>query len=67
AGLEVAFYSHLARFLVERGLALVYGTLYAQAGDDGRFALNNEIKRLTLPQEMGESFKVLILKKRENT
>jgi len=29
------------------------------------FALNNEIKRLTLPQEMGESFKVLILKKRE--
>jgi SAM-dependent MidA family methyltransferase len=44
----------------------VYGTLCAQAGDDGRFALNNEIKRLTLPQEMGESFKVLILKKREN-
>ncbi len=66
AGLEVAFYGHLARFLVEHGLAEVYGTLCAQAGDDGRFALNNEIKRLTLPQEMGESFKVLILKKREN-
>ena len=67
AGLEVAFYGHLARFLVEHGLAEVYGTLCAQAGEDGRFALNNEIKRLTLPQEMGESFKVLILKKRENT
>jgi SAM-dependent MidA family methyltransferase len=66
AGLEVAFYGHLARFLVEHGLAEVYGTLCAQTGDDGRFALNNEIKRLTLPQEMGESFKVLILKKREN-
>ena len=66
AGLEVAFYGNLARFLVEHGLAEVYGTLCAQAGDDGRFALNNEIKRLTLPQEMGESFKVLILKKREN-
>ncbi len=66
AGLEVAFYGHLARFLVEHGLAEVYGALCAQAGDDGIFALNNEIKRLTLPQEMGESFKVLILIKREN-
>lgn len=66
AGLEVAFYGNLARFLVEHGLAEVYGALCAQAGDDGIFALNNEIKRLTLPQEMGESFKVLILKKREN-
>jgi Uncharacterized conserved protein len=64
-GLEVDFYGNLARFLVEHGLADVYAEMAAGQEITAIFALNNEIKRLTLPQEMGESFKVLILKKRE--
>ncbi len=67
SGLEVAFYGTLARFLVEHGLAEVYTELAAGMEVEALFALNNEIKCLTLPQEMGESFKVLILKKRERT
>ena len=64
-GLEVDFYGNLARFLVEHGLADVYAEMAAGQEVAALFALNNEIKRLTMPQEMGESFKVLILKKRE--
>ncbi|WP_101537603.1 class I SAM-dependent methyltransferase [Acidithiobacillus marinus] len=64
-GLEVQFYGNLARFLVEHGLAEAYAGLAAGLDAPGLLALNNEIKRLTLPQEMGESFKVLILCKRE--
>ena len=64
-GLKVQFYGNLARFLVEHGLAEAYAGLAAGLDAQGLLALNNEIKRLTLPQEMGESFKVLILRKRE--
>lgn len=64
-GLEIVFYGNLARFLVEHGLAEVYAQLCAETDVEGVLALNNEIKRLTLPQEMGESFKVLILTKKE--
>lgn len=65
-GLKVQFYGNLARFLVEHGLAEAYAGLAAGLDAQGLLALNNEIKRLTLPQEMGESFKVLILRKRES-
>ena len=61
AGLQVAWYGNLARFLIDHGLPEVYAELLAQAGAEGALALNNEVKRLTLPQEMGESFKVLVL------
>ncbi|MGC9127851.1 MAG: class I SAM-dependent methyltransferase [Acidithiobacillus sp.] len=62
-GLRERWYGPLARFLVEGGLAEVYPQLAAGRDERGRLALHNEIKRLTLPQEMGESFKVLLLEK----
>ncbi|MEY2341723.1 class I SAM-dependent methyltransferase [Acidithiobacillus sp. IBUN Pt1247-S3] len=61
-GLHIAWYGNLARFLIEHGLPEVYAELHAQASSpEAVLALNNEIKKLTLPQEMGESFKVLLL------
>ena len=65
AGLQVAWHGNLARFLIDHGLPEVYAELLAQAGAEGALALNNEVKRLTLPQEMGESFKVLVLTRAE--
>jgi SAM-dependent MidA family methyltransferase len=62
-GLRERWYGPLARFLVEGGLAELYPGLAAGRDGRGLLALNNEIKRLTLPQEMGESFKVLLLEK----
>ncbi|MDD3761166.1 MAG: SAM-dependent methyltransferase [Acidithiobacillus sp.] len=64
-GLQIAWYGPLARFLVTHGLPEVYAELEAQASPEQRLALNNEVKILTLPQEMGERFQVLILEKGE--
>ncbi|WP_308389662.1 SAM-dependent methyltransferase [Acidithiobacillus sp. AMEEHan] len=63
SGMRIVWYGPLARFLVSHGLPEVYAELQAQAGAEQRLALNNEIKKLTLPQEMGERFQVLILEK----
>jgi SAM-dependent MidA family methyltransferase len=62
-GLQVHSYDPLARFLIANGLTEAFGAASANADPLTRMQLANEAKRLTLPQEMGESFKVLILSK----
>jgi SAM-dependent MidA family methyltransferase len=48
-----------AQFLIAHGLAEVFATTHAQAPDEAaRYRLAQEVKRLTLPGEMGERFKV---------
>jgi len=59
AGLQVAGYTTQAHFLLGSGLT----ELVAKTGGDTaqQLELANQIKRLTLPQEMGELFKVMAL------
>jgi SAM-dependent MidA family methyltransferase len=61
AGLAVRGYTTQASFLLANGIT----ELLAEAGDDLRdqLTLSNQIKRLTMPGEMGESFKVMALGK----
>lgn len=58
AGLEVAGYTTQAHFLLGGGI----GDALGQARDEReQLRLSGEIKRLTLPSEMGEAFKVIAL------
>lgn len=58
AGLELLGYTTQANFLLGSGLTeLLAGPVDAEA----QLALANEVRRLTLPQEMGETFKVISL------
>jgi SAM-dependent MidA family methyltransferase len=48
-----------SRFLIEHGLDEVFAHAHAQAADEAaRYRLAQEVKRLTLPGEMGERFRV---------
>jgi SAM-dependent MidA family methyltransferase len=50
------------QFLIEHGLDEVFTAAYAAASDEAaRYALATQVKRLTLPGEMGENFKVVRL------
>lgn len=55
AGLELVGYTNQANFLLGSGLA----ELVAAGDAAAQLTQANAIKRLTLPQEMGESFKVI--------
>ncbi|WP_312262842.1 SAM-dependent methyltransferase [Candidatus Igneacidithiobacillus taiwanensis] len=66
-GLRVQWFGPLARFLLQHGLLEAYQEQLQSCDERGRLALNNEVKRLTLPQEMGESFQVLILERSTET
>ena len=57
-GLKVAGYTTQAGFLLSLGLADAAADI---DDDQQRFKLTSEIKRLTLPGEMGEKFKVIAL------
>ncbi len=62
AGLKVAGYTTQAHFLLGSGLTELAG----QTGNDdpaGQLDTANQIRRLTLPGEMGETFKVMALSK----
>lgn len=60
AGLEPAGNVAQSAFLIECDLDTVFGEAYARAPDDAaRYRLAQEVKRLTLPGEMGERFRVL--------
>ncbi len=49
-----------AEFLISNGLDGVFGEAYALAPDEAaKYRLAQEVKRLTLPGEMGERFRVL--------
>ena len=61
AGFGVAGYTTQAHFLLDAGLMQ---RLEQYGGDEADYLQrSNEVKRLTLPQEMGEIFKVMLLNK----
>lgn len=64
AGLSVAAHATQAQFLIANGLDEVFAQAYAQAPDEAaRYALAQQVKRLTLPGEMGEKFRVMVLQR----
>ena len=53
-----------SRFLIEHGLEEVFAQAHSQTTDEAaRYRLAQEVKRLTLPSEMGESFKLARLRR----
>ena len=65
AGLRVAEHATQAQFLIANGLDEVFAQAYENAADEAsRYALAQQVKRLTLPSEMGEKFRVMRLEKR---
>ncbi len=64
AGLTIAAHGTQAEFLIAHGLEEVFAQAHAQAPDEGaRYALAQQVKRLTLPGEMGERFRVMELQR----
>jgi SAM-dependent MidA family methyltransferase len=64
AGLTVAAHATQAQFLIANGLDEVFAQAYATATDEAaRYALAQQVKRLTLPDEMGEKFRVMVLRR----
>ena len=61
AGLTVAGFATQAAFLLGTGLETFVGEA---AGDRERARLAGEARRLVMPEEMGEAFKVLALTRR---
>lgn len=59
AGFELAGYSSQAAFLLGNGIDQVLSAADAHTDEVGRVALRDELKRLTLPSEMGERFGVI--------
>lgn len=60
AGFRLAGLGTQAEFLMANGLDQVFADAYANAADEvERYRLSQEVKRLTLPSEMGETFKVM--------
>lgn len=61
AGLEPVAYASQARLLIASGLDVVFAHAHTQAADEmARYAAAQEVKRLTLPGEMGERFQALL-------
>jgi len=64
AGLRVAEHATQAQFLIANGIDEVFAQDYAEAADEAaRYALAQQVKRLTLPGEMGEKFRVMVLRR----
>ncbi len=62
AGFGVAAYLPQAQFLIGSGLQQVFEDAYLQAADEAmRYRLAQQVKRLTLPEQMGESFQAMLL------
>ena len=59
AGFELAGYCSQASFLLGNGIDQVLAAADEQHDEVGRVALRDELKRLTLPSEMGERFGVI--------
>ena len=61
-GLRVDVFATQAEFLIANGLDAVFAQGYEVAPDEAaRYRLAQEVKRLTLPGEMGDSFRVMRL------
>jgi SAM-dependent MidA family methyltransferase len=64
AGGEIAGYWSQAQFLLGAGLPEVFARGQAQATDmPAQLRLANEVKRLTLPEAMGERFQTMLVAK----
>lgn len=62
AGFGVAAYLPQAAFLIAAGLQDVFEHAYEHAVDDGaRYRLTQQVRRLTLPDQMGERFQAMLL------
>jgi SAM-dependent MidA family methyltransferase len=59
AGFDFAGYNTQAAFLADNGLEEQLRAIEAIADEAGRYRRHQEIKRLTLPSEMGERFQVM--------
>ncbi|MCB1560742.1 MAG: SAM-dependent methyltransferase [Xanthomonadales bacterium] len=59
AGLELAGYSSQAQFLLGNGLPERVESLLAGADTEAQYRLTQQVKRLTLPGDMGERFQVM--------
>jgi SAM-dependent MidA family methyltransferase len=61
AGFGVAAYLPQAQFLIASGLQQAFEEAYAAAADEpARYRLVQEVKRLTLPDRMGERFQAML-------
>ncbi len=61
AGFEIAGYAAQAQFLIANGLARRFERSSVDADEVNRYRLVQEVKRLTLPAEMGEKFQTMVL------
>lgn len=62
AGFDVAAYLPQAQFLIGAGLQGVFESEQAKAADDhARYKLAQQVKRLMLPDQMGERFQAMLL------
>jgi SAM-dependent MidA family methyltransferase len=62
AGFAVAAYLPQAQFLIGAGLQAVFAQAQAQAGDDhASYRLAQQVKKLMLPDQMGERFQAMLL------
>lgn len=61
AGFSVAAYSSQAQFLIAAGLPQRFNRASESADEVACYGLAQEVKRLTLPGEMGERFQTLLL------
>ncbi|MHA6205017.1 class I SAM-dependent methyltransferase [Dyella soli] len=61
AGFGVAGYLSQAQFLIGSGLQQAFEEAYEQAADEAaRYRLAQEVKKLTLPDQMGERFQAML-------
>jgi SAM-dependent MidA family methyltransferase len=61
AGFGVAGYLPQAQFLIGSGLQQVFEAAYDEAADDvARHHLAQEVKKLTMPEQMGERFQAML-------
>jgi len=66
AGFDAAPDVAQAQFLFANGLDDVFADAYGCAADEAaRYALAQQVKRLTLPGQMGESFRVAVLQRKD--
>ncbi len=63
-GFRLAAFEPQAQFLIRNGLDEVFAQAHAHEPDEAaRYALAQQVKRLTLPGQMGEAFRVVALRR----
>lgn len=61
AGFDVAAYLPQAQFMIGAGLQSLFEKLHQQAADEhARYRLAQEVKKLMLPEQMGERFQAML-------